>query len=110
MDVTVAVKVTTWPKTEGFTVDESVVQAIHARASRLMPALAAMDPAERWNGFRPGIAGGVPAIGRIEGTAIWTAFGHYRNGILLAPDTARRIEQSVTASGGTGCLELSGNR
>jgi glycine oxidase len=77
------------------TIDESVVQAIHARASRLLPALATMNPAMRWNGFRPGIEGGIPAIGQIEGTRIWTAFGHYRNGILLAPDTARRIEQSV---------------
>jgi glycine oxidase len=78
------------------TIDESVVRAIHARASRLMPALAGMSPVESWNGFRPGIEGGVPAIGRIEGTAMLTAFGHYRNGILLAPDTARRIEQSLT--------------
>ena len=78
-------------------IDESVVRAIHTRAARLLPALAAMEPAERWNGFRPGIEGGMPAIGRIEGTAIWTAFGHYRNGILLAPDTARRIEQLVLA-------------
>jgi len=77
-------------------IDESVVRSIHTRASRLLPQLAAMEPVERWNGFRPGIEGGVPAVGRIEGPAIWTAFGHYRNGILLAPDTARRIEQLVT--------------
>jgi glycine oxidase len=79
------------------TIDESAVRDIHSRASRLMPALAAMDPVERWNGLRPAIEGGTPAIGRVEGTAIWTAYGHYRNGILLAPDTARRIEESVTA-------------
>jgi len=90
------------------TIDERIVQAIHARASRLLPALGAMNPAERWIGFRPGIEGGIPAIGRIAGTRIWTAFGHYRNGILLAPDTARRIEQSVIASGGTGCQGPSG--
>jgi glycine oxidase len=78
------------------TVDESVVQAIHARASQLLPALGEMHPAESWIGFRPGIEGGIPAIGRVDGTRIWTAFGHYRNGILLAPDTARRIEESVT--------------
>jgi glycine oxidase len=92
------------------TIDESVVEAIHARASRLLPALGTLKPAERWIGFRPGIEGGIPAIGRIAGTAIWTAFGHYRNGILLAPDTARRIEQSVTASEGTGCQGPSGTR
>jgi len=77
-------------------IDEGIVAEIHSRASRLMPALAAMPPVERWIGFRPGIEGGIPAIGRIAGTAIRTAFGHYRNGILLAPDTARRIEESVT--------------
>jgi glycine oxidase len=76
-------------------IDESVVGDIHARASRLLPRLASMSPVERWNGFRPGIEGGIPSIGRVEGTGIWTAFGHYRNGILLAPETARRIEQSV---------------
>ena len=80
------------------TIDDGVVQSIHNRALRLMPLLAGMNPVERWLGFRPGIEGGVPAIGRIEGTAVWMAFGHYRNGILLAPDTARRIEESVTTS------------
>jgi glycine oxidase len=92
-------------------IDESVVRAIHTRASRLMPALAGMSPVECWNGFRPAIEGGIPAIGRIEGTGILTAFGHYRNGILLAPDTALRIEHSiVSASGGTDCPGPSGNR
>lgn len=95
------------------TIDEGVVSTIHERASRLLPPLAAMSPIEAWNGFRPGIEGGVPAIGKIEGTAIWTAFGHYRNGILLAPDTARRIEESVlniTTNEEKGCPALSGTR
>ena len=80
------------------TIDQNAVEEIHRRASNLVPALAGLGPAERWNGFRPGIEGGVPAIGRVEGTRIWTAFGHYRNGILLAPDTARRIEELVVNS------------
>ncbi len=79
-------------------IDESIVGAIHARASRLLPALSAMLPTDRWIGFRPGIEGDAPAIGRIGDTAIWTAFGHYRNGILLAPETARRIAESVAAT------------
>ncbi len=80
------------------TIDEATVQDIHRRASSLLPALGALHPAERWNGFRPGIEGGVPLIGRVEDARIWTAFGHYRNGILLAPDTARRIEEMVTST------------
>jgi len=80
------------------TIDENIVEDIRERASSLMPALAGLDPVERWNGFRPGIEGGVPMIGKLENTRIWTAFGHYRNGILLAPDTARRIEELVTGA------------
>jgi glycine oxidase len=78
-------------------IDPNIVETLHARASRVLPQLADMQPAERWLGFRPGIAGGIPAISRVAGTAIWTAFGHYRNGILLAPDTAQQIERSVLA-------------
>jgi glycine oxidase len=78
------------------TIDERMVGEIHSRAAQLLPDLAAMTPAERWIGFRPGIEGGIPVVGRIEGTNIWTAYGHYRNGILLAPETARMIAEAVT--------------
>ena len=77
-------------------IDEQTVIDIQSRAAQLLPDLAALTPADRWNGFRPGIQGGIPVVGRIEGTNIWTAYGHYRNGILLAPETARMIAESVT--------------
>lgn len=79
-------------------IDKAITAGIHERASALLPELARMEPTENWIGFRPSIEGGMPLIGRIEGTAVWTAFGHYRNGILLAPETACRIEKSVVAS------------
>jgi glycine oxidase len=79
------------------TLDESAVADIHTRASELLPELANHPPDERWNGLRPGIDATEPAIGRIPGTSIWTAFGHYRNGILLAPETARLIAESVSS-------------
>lgn len=82
-------------------IDEGVCADIHARAARLLPALAAMTPVERWNGFRPAAEPGGPVIGRIPSTRIWTAFGHYRNGILLAPETARMIADSVCGAGGS---------
>jgi len=78
------------------TLDEGVIADIQRRAAGLMPELAGRVPVEQWNGFRPGIEGGVPVIGQVEGTRVWTAFGHYRNGILLAPDTARRVAEMVT--------------
>jgi glycine/D-amino acid oxidase-like deaminating enzyme len=73
------------------TLDESALADIQRRAAFLMPELGLQPPQDRWNGFRPGIEAEGPAIGRVPGTSIWTAFGHYRNGILLAPETARRI-------------------
>ena len=78
--------------------DEGIIADISRRASSLLPELATLKPVERWNGFRPGIEGDEPLIGRIDGTALWTAFGHYRNVILLAPETARRIAELVTTS------------
>ena len=73
-------------------VDTAITRDIHGRAARLLPALADLTPSECWNGFRPALAEGTgPVVGRVEGTNIWTAYGHYRNGILLAPETARII-------------------
>jgi len=73
-------------------IDDAITRDIHSRAARLLPALADLTPSERWNGFRPALAEGTgPVLERVEGTNIWTAYGHYRNGILLAPETARII-------------------
>jgi glycine oxidase len=80
------------------TIDERVISEIHRRASNLLPALGSLTACERWNGFRPGVEGEMPVVGHIEGTAIWAAFGHYRNGILLAPETARIIAESVLSA------------
>jgi len=77
-------------------IDEDAVEDIRRRAVALLPELGGDPPDERWNGFRPGIEGDAPAIGRVEGTRVWMAFGHYRNGILLAPATADRIAASVS--------------
>jgi glycine oxidase len=74
--------------------DEEVCADVHRRAARLVPALADMAPTERWNGLRPSTVTNGPLIGRIPDTRIWTAFGHHRNGILLAPETARIIAES----------------
>jgi glycine oxidase len=79
------------------TLDRTIAADIHNRAAQLLPAMAPLKPSEIWIGFRPGLEprASPPIIGRIEGTPIWTAFGHYRNGILLAPETARIISESV---------------
>jgi glycine oxidase len=72
------------------TVDAVITHDIHNRAARLFPALARTKPIDCWNGLRPATDEG-PIVGRFGDTSIWTAYGHFRNGILLAPDTAQTI-------------------
>ncbi|MDE3195280.1 MAG: FAD-dependent oxidoreductase, partial [Acidobacteriota bacterium] len=76
-------------------IDERAVADIVMRARTLLPELPDEPPCLTWNGFRPAIAAEMPRIGRIEGTSVWTAYGHYRNGILMAPETARMIAAMV---------------
>ena len=62
-------------------------------AAELLPAFASEDDApqvEAWAGTRPGTADGLPLLGPIPWSPReFVAAGHFRNGILLAPGTAR---------------------
>lgn len=84
------------------TVDEQVCAGIQARAAELWPVLAEHTPSDRWIGFRPATEDLLPKIGRAGDSNVWLAYGHYRNGILLAPATARRIAGEITSSLGRG--------
>jgi glycine oxidase len=79
------------------TVDPAICEDIHRRAAQLFPPLQHATPVKRWIGFRPRSANGDPHIGRVEGTNVWLAYGHYRNGILLTPVTAQRITDQISA-------------
>jgi glycine oxidase len=80
--------------------DPEVVAAICARASRLLPGLFPAAPLTAWTGFRPGADNEEPVTRRLEDTPVWLAYGHYRNGILLAPLTARIVADGITSSSG----------
>ena len=71
-------------------VNQAVCAGIHHRAAQLFPALQHATPTKLWFGFRPySPESAGPHIGRVPETNVWLACGHYRNGILLAPLTAR---------------------
>jgi glycine oxidase len=59
-------------------------------AKELAPALAHAPIVEAWSGLRPDTPDHLPIIGAAAEN-LWIATGHYRNGILLAPATARAI-------------------
>jgi glycine oxidase len=80
-------------------VDTAIVEEIQRRAVRLLPALAGRQPSDSWNGMRPATEQGRPVVGRVGDTPVWTAYGHFRNGILLAPDTAETIVREFEGTG-----------
>ena len=66
-------------------------RALLDAALAAIPALRDLTLAETWAGLRPGTPDGLPFIGATELGGYVVAAGHYRNGILLAPATARAI-------------------
>ncbi|HTT63205.1 MAG TPA: FAD-dependent oxidoreductase [Bryobacteraceae bacterium] len=76
-------------------VDPQIVADIRARACQLLPELLTAPEPAAWLGFRPATEGFEPAIGRLGDTCVWLAYGHYRNGILLAPATAARVAREI---------------
>jgi glycine oxidase len=82
-------------------IDERVAADIHQRACAVLPCLRQAPPYEPWVGFRPAVEGLDPEMRRLPGVNIWLSYGHYRNGILLAPATARRVSGEIIASWGT---------
>jgi glycine oxidase len=74
-------------------IDPAICEDVHRRAAELWPPLAQAKPNRRWIGFRP--FSETPHIGRMGSTNVWLAYGHFRNGILLAPLTAQRIADEI---------------
>ncbi len=59
------------------------------------PSLAEFAVTETWAGLRPGTPDGLPFLGATPVEGFFLATGHYRNGILLAPATARLIADAI---------------
>jgi len=73
------------------------VRQLLASAQDLVPALASAGFEGVRVGLRPGTADGLPILGPSRDPRILYAAGHFRNGILLAPLTARLIANYVFA-------------
>lgn len=65
------------------------VAAILAFAARLFPTLTTARLSATWAGLRPASPDGLPLLGQLDGLPVYTACGHHRDGILLAPWTGR---------------------
>ena len=60
-------------------------------ARRVLPGIAELELAECGVGFRPALRDHLPAIGNVDGAGLFVASGHFRNGVELAPITARLL-------------------
>jgi len=66
-------------------------------AIELAPSLRDLPIARTWCGFRPWAPDGLPILGPWPGIeGLWVSTAHFRNGILLAPITARLMTEWIT--------------
>ena len=70
-------------------VNASTIQDLLNAAAKYVPELAAAPITQSWAGLRPGTPDDLPILGPTETPGAFVASGHFRNGILLAPITAR---------------------
>ena len=79
------------------TVPETI-QKLRRAALQLAPGLRDARILEAWAGLRPGTPDALPILGPTPTPGYFAATGHYRDGILLAPATARTIADLVAGT------------
>lgn len=82
----------------GFNTDvnaETGVRLQHT-AYQLVPELQNMPIVHAWAGLRPSVPDGVPYIGSAPKLSnLWLNCGHFRNGLVMAPASARLLKQQM---------------
>jgi glycine oxidase len=91
--------------------DKSVTQSaandLKIVANQISQRFDELEIAGHWSGLRPFAGDGLPVIGSIKGLeGLLIATAHYRNGILLAPLTAKVITKSIVSKARSNMIEL----
>jgi glycine oxidase len=76
--------------------DVATMQRLHRAAIATVPELRNARILEDWAGLRPGTPDGLPILGATATPGYYVATGHFRDGILLAPITARVMAEVIT--------------
>ncbi len=74
----------------------SAFLSLKEMACEISTSITELATADRWAGLRPYASDGLPVLGSIGGIdGLFMATGHYRNGILLAPLTAKIVVEKL---------------
>ena len=71
------------------------IESILSTAQELVPGLANVEVVELWSGLRPDTPDHLPLLGPAGVEGLTIATGHYRNGILLTPITAKLVREWI---------------
>lgn len=75
---------------------ERGIERLRRWNKNIVPHLDGRTPIHRWAGLRPATQDGLPLIGPLQNAKhVILAAGHYRNGILLSPITAKIVADLV---------------
>lgn len=80
------------------TVQAGAISRLLESAYEISPTLRVASLADSWAGLRPGTPDKRPIMGRCAVEGLILAAGHFRNGILLAPMTARLLTRLIMTS------------
>lgn len=78
------------------TPDEAASRLLREFAVRLLPPLREAPVIGHWAGLRPGSPDGIPFIGAVPSTDnLYVSCGHFRNGLTMAPASARLVADLI---------------
>lgn len=77
-------------------VDPDTIHRLHRAALGVVPALENARILEDWAGLRPGTPDALPILGPTRVPGYFVATGHFRDGVLMTPVTARAMAQVIT--------------
>ena len=78
-------------------IDEQTRQSLHEFASKRFSSLAKAKVEHHWSGFRPASKSSKVLLGKYANfDSVYLNTGHFRNGLNMAPESAKRITQLIT--------------
>ncbi len=90
---------------------DSGIEFLRQNALEISPSLGNLEIFDKWSGLRPAAGDGLPVLGAFPAVEnLYVATAHYRNGILLAPLTAKILADKIVDNTDSKYLKAFGAR